>query len=869
MGNGRQFNFDSYIDEILTEALSLAQMQDQIKQVGLDPAKYDQKHFLFLVGLINANQGIEVYDELLSKIKDKGLLNSLLSVSVNDRRSDKPMVDMDKVGRALENPENPNELRAIISGQKREIVKTEEPQYDSSKLKEFLSKNNSEDLLDILIKLKAEVDGTLQQFITEYQQSDEEIKRYVKTNAHRATNVLQLAGILHEAKSKNLNPFNASTSLTVEDLRRDCDFYNLKKGLYIIRTTYPDDPNKSIKLNLKYGQGNRFGLCISSKTNNYYLAYRVEDYLTTYFVYRIANPYLDEDDIDSYNIAIIDSILDPNADENDQYTDRYSYNPVATMTSLDPTKFEYDNTDTRINSENQMYSRLSHIFQEDEIVVESRNDNRSYTLNKSNFRKIFKPFELSPHEMRLSEILSYSNNSWGSKKDTRFEDEFFSLNPKDQIILLIAGADKSIDEFLFKKLSPEVRDFFVKNTQSVDDEIYYQYNEKEKQFYKKSKISFLNKKYEKWGEFLAHTYNQTYHVDYKDEDIDQELYKQIYSSSRTIGEITTSLVDVNIIKETPELYKKFVEPHIKYAEIIKNEVMEDVDGDGVYHGDLDLSKKSYIDARGNKAKKTRDADLRFVLPDLSDVIVKGDFKITDMVLNSLKGCPKVIMGDFEAYSNNLKSLEGGPEVVGRNYRVNSNKLETLQGCASIIKMLFDIRNNKTLKNLKGCPEYLYGLDASNCELESLEGGPKRLVTCNFNGNKLTSLEHGPEIVMQNILFSNNPLTSIKGYPKYVHKTDIEKLSNTSLKYIIKELGLDNRPYLYSLTTETIEDLNIYNIEQINRADLVRLFDPDFARVDKDSERKIQEVIQQNRNKRKQINKESLLYNLMKSYLLRS
>ena len=140
MGNSRQFNFDLYVDELLTEAISLTQMQDQLKQAGLDPAKYDQRHFLFLVGLINSNQGIEIYDELISKIQDRGLLNSLISVSVNDRRSDKPTIDLEKVGKALEHSDDTNELRAIIAGQRRAIpAGKEEPEYNAYELKQFLS----------------------------------------------------------------------------------------------------------------------------------------------------------------------------------------------------------------------------------------------------------------------------------------------------------------------------------------------------------------------------------------------------------------------------------------------------------------------------------------------------------------------------------------------------------------------------------------------------------------------------------------------------------------------------------------------------------------------------------------------------------
>jgi hypothetical protein len=280
-----------------------------------------------------------------------------------------------------------------------------------------------------------------------------------------------------------------------------------------------------------------------------------------------------------------------------------------------------------------------------------------------------------------------------------------------------------------------------------------------------------------------------------------------------------------------------------------------------------LKKYKTIDWRGYNTIATRTMRLYFVLPDLSDIIVKGDFIITDMRLNSLKGCPKIVTDNFEAYRNNLKSLEGGPEVVGQSYTVESNNLETLQGCGSVILQL-NIRDNKKLKNLKGCPEYIYSLLASGCGLESLEGGPKRVVRCNVNSNKLTSLEHGPEAVMQKFVFSDNPLKSIKGYPKYVDDTDIEKITNPSLTYIVKELGIDYRTPYY-LDDGIMKDLNIYNIEQMNSTELIRSFDPYSIKFKQDLESKTQEAIQQYKQKTKQINKESLLYNLMKSYLLRS
>lgn len=53
------------------------------------------------------------------------------------------------------------------------------------------------------------------------------------------------------------------------------------------------------------------------------------------------------------------------------------------------------------------------------------------------------------------------------------------------------------------------------------------------------------------------------------------------------------------------------------------------------------------------------------LPDLSNVIVKGNFKCSYNPLRSLKGSPKKVKGDFDcSYCTNLTSLEGAPEKSG-------------------------------------------------------------------------------------------------------------------------------------------------------------------------------------------------------------
>lgn len=860
MGNGRKFNFDLYVDELLTEALSPAQMQDQIRNTNLDPAKYDQNHLLFLVGLINSNQGIEVYDELLHKIKDKGLLKSLLSVSINDRRSDKPTIDMDKITRALQYYNDPDELRSIISGQKREIVKTEEPVFDSSKLKEFLSKNGAEDLLEILIKLRAEVDNTLELFVSEYNQAEDDIKRYVKTNAHRATDVLKLAGILHEAKSKMLNPFNASTTLTVDDLRKESDFYNLEKNFYIVRTTYPDDPSKSLKLNLKFGQGNRFGLCIASKNENYYLHYRTDQYLTTHFVYRLADPSLDKNNINNYNIAIIDSIRDPNDDE-EHVSGPVSYNPVATMTNLDPLEFKYENEDTTLGDLTNLYRRLDHIFQEDSLNLTSR-DNKGYVLNTHTFFKIFTPLDITPHEQRLGVMVDLNQDE--------FEDEFLAISPKDQIVVLINGGLDKIDGYLFNKLSPEVRDFFVKNVDTIKDiDLYNQYTEKEKQGYKTRKINQINKQYESYKKESNEAFHQS---DYKDDQ--KDIFMEIYPSSKVLEKIKGN-VDLNVILENPEYRKTFIEPQIKLAGMLRQEIL-DQSANGIYEGHIGLQTKKYMDSVV-MSTRPRDLKLYLVLPDLSDLIINGSLDISYMKLSSLKGCPRVIHSSFHCNSNNLTSLEHGPEVVGMGYYAYNNSLQTLKGCAKKIGKTLDIKKNKQLKNLEGCPEIVYDFYANNCGLETLKGGPKISRIYNVTNNNLKNLHYGPEYIKEAINFGDNPIENLEGFPKYFSgHSDVYKLSIDSKKKIGTNLGMPEdvswtvTDYLVLRLLNHVDfEVNDKETERVYKGSVWDRFDNLYKKHIDELKNTINQAKLDYKNSGVKLNRESVIYSLLKSYLLRS
>jgi len=830
MNKGRQFNFDLYVDELLNEALSLTQMQDQLKQAGLDPTKYDQKHFLFLVGLINSNQGIEIYDELLSKIQDRGLLGSLMSVSVNDRRSDKPTIDLEKVGKALENPDDPNELRAIIAGQRRAIsAGTGEPEYNADELKQFLSSNRGINLFDILVKLKPELNNRLKQFLNEYNDEDPVVQEFLKTNAQRAKTVEDLIAILHEGRTKNINPYNSTTNLTIEDLQNGAMFYNSEDHLYIIRTTYQDDFIKSIRWNLKYGQGNRFGLCISSRTNNYYLDYRTgimgDGYpLTTYFIYKLYDKSLDPNDINNYQIAIVDAMGKNPASVYIVYEPKFSYNLVATVVGRsqkhihgkDELKWSFQNRDIPNNTSEQTLSNLDHMFDGSETVLGLNNN--KYSIG-SDFEDIFTVIPLGEKEEDVRKLLKIFS-----------KERFFNYPPSEQIAMLSNDTIiEKINKEIFLELSPEVRSQYLKivdDSYVEEQDLYELFTDSEKNQFNKRVIKRvtdrLEKQVERYGGFQL---------------------------DKIVNYDPISRFEYEIAIQDPKLRKIYVDDIQENNKRIRDFILKRVDENGVYDGDIALRGQEFWDL--TRLIDTRIIQPRYILPDLSDIIVDGDFDISYGLWGSLKGCPKIVTGNFDCIDGDLKTLEGGPRWT-RGYYVGHNKLVSLKGAPKSVEKL-DITHNK-LTTLEHCPTIINGfLYANNNNLVSLKGCPKVIggdFTIQFNN--LESLKDGPEIIEGGYVIDANPLKSVEGFTLNT-KLMISSYTYNLYKDLFHAMGEDKESIAEStgLTPEAkellkqLEDLRYNSMKE------------EFAKA------------KQEYKSGKQINRESLLYNLMKSYLLRS
>jgi len=837
MGIHRKFNFDQYVDELLVEALSLTQMQDQLKQAGLDPAKYDQKHFLFLVGLLNSNQGVEVYDELIHKIKDRGLLSSLMSVSVNDRRSDKPTIDLEKVGKALEHPEDPEQLRAIISGQRREIpAEKEEPAYDSEQLMEFLKASWAKSLFPILVKLRPKLDNTLASFVNEYNNEQEEVKEYLKTNAQRAKTINDLIAILHEGHTKNINPFNTTSSLTLEDLQKGAIVYNPEEHIYIIRTTFKDDVSKSIRWNIKYGQGNRFGLCISSKTSNYYVSYRTGEMgqypLTTYFVYKLYDNKLDPKDINNYQIMIVDATPD---------NDVFSINAVATVVGRskkeihgkDELKWEFQNRDVLTNTPYGLYARLHGIF--GKLIVVNRSGESYNLTNSDDLRKVFSHISNGPLEHKMKQLLNDFDI-----------DEFLTFSETEQIALLTnQDIYYSIDASAFKTLAPEVRMHYVKigEFEPVESHgLYDLFTDEEKNVFDKIVLKELNTRINNtlkhYGGDSILAYGKV---------INPHYHNMVLEGVNT----PVTRLQYQIAIKDPKLRKIFVDAVADNNKKIREIILSRTNDQGVFRGDINTS---HIGDEVNTSSMfdVREVfPVRYVLPDLSDIIIDGNFIVSDCDLTSLKGCPKIIMGMFTCSDNELQDLEGGP-IIAHRYNADSCGLKSLFGAPKYVGHFSAQRNH--LMELDHLPKVARDISLKYNSLISLKGSPK-VVYGDFivTDNKLRSLEGGPEVVGGQYEFLQNPLKSLKGY---TFKRPYHDSHYTFYPYeqLFKEMGFNSDKELAAKT-----GLSEYDYELIGK----------HERAIKNSIESQTKVYMLNNKKPEAINKESLLYSLMKSYLLRS
>lgn len=204
------------------------------------------------------------------------------------------------------------------------------------------------------------------------------------------------------------------------------------------------------------------------------------------------------------------------------------------------------------------------------------------------------------------------------------------------------------------------------------------------------------------------------------------------------------------------------------------------------------------------------------LPDLSEVIVKGDFNCRYNDLTSLKGAPKEVWGDFNCSHNQLTSLEGAPQEVGGGFFCPYNQLTSLEGAPQKVGESFHCDHNK-LVSLEGAPQKVgFSFDCSDNRLTSLKGAPQEVgQSFDCSDNQLTSLEDAPLRIGGNFdCRYNDLLQSLVGMPLLTGDTRVYCDKSLAQKY-----GFDNDVFLakdlYDNPTYQNEN-KIYTLRQAGR-----------------------------------------------------
>ena len=200
--------------------------------------------------------------------------------------------------------------------------------------------------------------------------------------------------------------------------------------------------------------------------------------------------------------------------------------------------------------------------------------------------------------------------------------------------------------------------------------------------------------------------------------------------------------------------------------------------DGKTYNLYDLPKGFVIEGSLNLSCK----DL-LELPDLSDVVIKGNFYCYGNKLTSLKGAPKEVGKSFDCSNNGLTSLIGAPKVVGGYFECSRNQLTSLEGAPQNVGEDFKCDYNG-LTSLKGAPQKVGGsFICYNNKLTSLDGAPEEVggnFCCQYN--QLTSLEGAPIVVDGGFDCYHNQLTSLVGVSRLKESEKIYCDDSLGAKY---------------------------------------------------------------------------------------
>ncbi|MEZ0225231.1 MAG: hypothetical protein ACAH83_11800 [Alphaproteobacteria bacterium] len=95
------------------------------------------------------------------------------------------------------------------------------------------------------------------------------------------------------------------------------------------------------------------------------------------------------------------------------------------------------------------------------------------------------------------------------------------------------------------------------------------------------------------------------------------------------------------------------------------------------------------------------------LPDLSWVMIAGDFNCSGNALTDLELAPRSVGGGFYCHRNRLTSLKGAPDKVGGNFHCHNNQLTSLEHAPAVVGADFTCSKNQ-LTNLEHAPRLIGG-----------------------------------------------------------------------------------------------------------------------------------------------------------------
>lgn len=363
---------------------------------------------------------------------------------------------------------------------------------------------------------------------------------------------LKFAGDVHQEISSSLSLKKIKSSKMDES---EAVYVDKDVAVYCATT---EDIFESIQRSIKYGQGNKYGLCISSKSHNFYTNYRFRNATTTYFAYfkdpNAHNPnFIIVDALQSFSNSInAPDNRDPYAaanredDNYDDYND-LDYNDLEDNTETpvsekppEPPKSNYITADK--------YSWNPIVPNKDEEITKANLVSKFPQLRNAFSKDVFKVLPISKKEREQKE-----------KYDGKELQEFNNIKDKIELIRFEHKADFTEDEQQhLGEISQQEAEVLLKEILINRPEL----NIRTIQIYKNHPNLF--EKYLKGALDDAETeFNGQDQDDEEDEEDDEE----------------TESVGLRLKVEYARAFEKYPEMFKRYFSLLKPHALQ-------YHGDL-------------------------------------------------------------------------------------------------------------------------------------------------------------------------------------------------------------------------------------------------------------------------------------------